>query len=151
MVNEIGGENNMQNKMPRHYLLNSIFGVVTTFMIYTTTLLCLQSINNIPIFNNQKIESQKQLEKAVKEEALKLNLDTSKIEARYNAKHTAASKEGEEYILGMTGVNATRKNVKHELYHILKDLDKEDKHDFMHYFFIQEPRASIYGTFGLKL
>jgi hypothetical protein len=141
----------MQNKKPRHYLLNSIFGVVTTFAIYTATLLCLQGINNLPIFNNQKIESQKQLEKVVKEEALKLGLDTSRIESKYNAKHTAASKGEEKYVLGMTAVNATRDNVKHELYHVLKDFDKDDKHDFMHYFFIQEPRATLYGTFGLRL
>ena len=142
----------MEKTQKLNYVGKGVIGFIGGLFIYVNALLCLQIIDDIPIFSNKKIESQKQLETVVKKEALKLGLDTSRIEAKYNAKHTSVSKNGEKYDLGMTRVNATRDNVKHELYHVKRDFNKpENKSNFVYYLFVQEPRATLYGAFGIKL
>jgi hypothetical protein len=101
----------------------------------------------------KKIKSKEELENIVKEEAEKLKLDSSKIDINYGSTKFSATKVGDRYKLSLKkgGFLATRKLVRHELYHMLKDCDKEDGITEINYQFIAEPRALIYGAFGIKL
>ncbi len=110
----------------------------------------LLGINLIHGFS-QRIRSQEELEMVVDEEATKLGLDPSKIDATYNGKTDGARKNRGRYDLHLIGDwLSTRAAVRHELYHILKDCDK-GKPTLISYLFLEEPRALMYGSFKLKL
>jgi hypothetical protein len=99
---------------------------------------------------HKKIKSQEELEKVVAEEAIKLGLDHSKIDAKlYDGKITGARKNGDECNLRIAREDSTRNVVRHELYHLLKDCDRRNP-TFCYYWFVAEPRATLYGTFGIK-
>ena len=105
---------------------------------------------------SKKIKSQEELEDIVEEEAGKLGLDSTKIKAVYEGggwtPRCRATEEG--YDLEMKGDSflSTRKNVRHELYHIFKgDADSNRSMLSFSYFFVWEPRAVLYGSFGIKL
>jgi hypothetical protein len=157
MVNEIGEK--MINIKPSHKPVpkldgkaKAVVGFVSGLSLYMFTLLGVQGLTNLSLFH-EKIKSQKELEIVVKEEAEKLGLGNYKIKIIYDDKETSMRKKEGKYELGVTKTLATRKNVKHELYHLLKDVDgeKNSHPDFVRYFFIQEPRATLYGIFGIKI
>ena len=53
------------------------------------------------------------------------------------------------YELGIpSSFGCTRNTVKHELVHVA---NKDYMHGALHYLFIGEPRAILYGTFGIKI
>ena len=101
---------------------------------------------------SEKIRSQEELEKVVDEEATKLGLDSSKIDAKYNEERSKAKKNGERYDLHLEGnwSSSTRATVRHELYHILKE-DFGERTTLLKYLFMNEPSALIYGSFKVKL
>ena len=100
---------------------------------------------------HKKIESSEELEKIVKEEAINLGLDSTKIDVRYNYENKCFARKNEEryYLHLANSWEATRNTVRHELYHILKDCHR--KNTFFYEKFIAEPRAILYGTFGIKI
>ena len=132
----------------------AVVGFVGGLSLYFFTLLGIQEAANLSLFQ-EKIKSRAELEMIGKEEAGKLGLEKYAIEYIYDDKETSMRKYTDEgkYKLGMTKFMATRKNVKHELYHLLKDVEgeKNAKPNFPRYFFVQEPRATLYGIFGIKL
>ena len=100
----------------------------------------------------KKIQSQEELDVIVDEEARKLNLDPTLIDAKYNGESAFVSKNGERYDLHLTGNwTSTRQTVKHELYHILKDCSKGREATLPYYLFIAEPRATLYGCFNIRI
>ncbi|MGY4884782.1 MAG: hypothetical protein ACP5NZ_04360 [Nanobdellota archaeon] len=124
------------------------------FALYFFTLTGVQELTTLSLFR-EKIKTQSELERVGKEEAERLGLGNYDVKYIYDDKETSMRKKRDtgKYELGMTKRLATRKNVKHELYHLLKDVEgeKNSKPNFVRYFFIQEPRATLYGTFGIKL
>jgi hypothetical protein len=103
------------------------------------------------------IKSQSKLEKVVKEEALKLGLDASSINAKLDSNYKSPNgepalsrKEGDHYqLIIVDKAYSTRRGVKHELYHIFKkDIDHNSE---LRYWLIEEPRAIVYGALGIKL
>ena len=103
-----------------------------------------------PQMLGKKIVSQEELEAIVAEEAEKLGLNPSEIDARYEVGWTGAYNEGDRSILGVSGRYRTRAVVRHELYHIKKDCDSNDDSE-MHLLLYQQPRASIYGLLRIRL
>jgi hypothetical protein len=108
----------------------------------------------------RKIKSQEELEKVVDEEAPKLGLDPTKISAKYGAEFDGArinDQGGYDLCLGENWFS-TRATVRHELRHIQKDCGNEEAPflfngnlmPLMHYFFVAEPRASLYGLLKIK-
>jgi hypothetical protein len=114
-------------------------------------------ILNQPAFQ-KKIRSKEELEIVLQEEADKLGLDRSKIDIRYNTDSFGSRKVDERYRLDLRDNSllkdgdwfATRRLIKHELWHIKKDCDKGDP-KLLNYYLIAEPRAMIYEAWGLKL
>ena len=99
----------------------------------------------------KKIESRKELETVLQEEAEKLGLDLSSIDLDYSKKNIGCKKNGERYTLYLEDSWLfTRNVIKHEFYHILKDCDKGNPTLFR-YLFLAEPRATLYGLFGIRL
>ena len=96
----------------------------------------------------RKIETQQELDLIVEEEAIKLGLDPTKIDAFLNADRNSASKTEDRYALTLkAGRTATRNTVRHELCHILEDCDSHT--NFLYYLVIAEPRANLYATLGI--
>jgi hypothetical protein len=126
------------------------------FCGYFGLLYGLQAISALSPFN-EKIKSQEQLEKVVREEAPKAGLNSSDIDARYvhlGDTYSDNKKKGNVgYILSMSdGTGCTRKNVRHELGHMASgDCDGEDDSKGLHFYFVREPRAILYEVFGLKV
>lgn len=116
---------------------------------YLSALAGSQAIFQTALFR-KRIQSQEELDAIVDEEARKLNLDPAKIDAKYNGETDCARKNGERYDLHLEGDwNSTRQTVKHELYHILKDCDRPNS--ALRYLFIEEPRATLYGCFNIRI
>jgi len=87
----------------------------------------------------------------VEEEAKKLGLDPSKIDAKYNGEVNGSRKNGERYDIHLKrDFLSTRPTVKHELYHIYRG-DCDEKCSKWKYLFVNEPRAITYELTGLKL
>jgi|SRR3989338_10901740 len=106
----------------------------------------------------RKIESQEELNVVVQEEAEKLGLDSSKIDAIYNGITNGVRKNEERWELQLEGAwHSTRNAIRHELYHIAKGhcenrlINKNRLLDVLDYLFREEPQATLYGTFGIKL
>lgn len=100
----------------------------------------------------KKIESKKELEETVKERAKKIGVDSSKIDVIYPSDSTYVTKDKDgrfKMNFWEGGVFNTVKNIDHELYHILNCDDKPTT--FFKRWFWEEPRATLYGTFGIKL
>lgn len=103
---------------------------------------------------NKKIKSQEELEKIVKEESKKLKLDHIKINVIYEPKKRRDNnirKNGDEYELHIkNNFLSTRASVRHEVYHIKKG-DCNRKYDILYNLFVEESRAQLYATFGIKI
>lgn len=125
---------------------------------YLSSMLLLSDLHHYP--KNQRIKTQEELEKVVKEEAEKLNIDFNKIKVNFYGENmnlfisggTYAQKKGNFYELHFDGENSvTIRVVRHELYHVFKKDCDRDKKSLIYYLFVAEPRASLYGVFGIKL
>jgi len=109
---------------------------------------------------SERIKSNEQLERVIKEESEKLNLknvigifnkNNPEISAREYTKNICGIRIGGNY--------ATRCDVKHELYHIYKhrpfqektNKKKEQILNWMKYWFLEEPQAMVYEVFEIKL
>jgi hypothetical protein len=122
-------------------------------MGYYCTLWGLQFLSAISPFN-EKIKSKEQLEKVAGEEAGRLGLDSSKIDAEYShlGETYADNKKGGGHKLVIdSGLNCTRGSVKHELCHIANGDCERKKERGLHYYLVREPRAILYEVFGLRI
>ena len=118
---------------------------------YFATLFALQVYSFYPA--QKKIESKKELERVVREEAEKLELKEGEIPKVYypsDATYVIKTEEGYAINFIEEGFTCTRKVIKHELTHLKKDR-KDVKHNFFRYWFLEEPRATLYGAFNFKL
>ena len=125
-----------------------IASLVFVSLVYTP-------INFCSNFLSKKIEDEKHLEMMLKEEASKLQLDDKNIKARFGAAffETAYCKRlfGENYEIVLDERFRTKVVLRHELYHIYKgDVGKKDTSLFRR-IFLEEPRAILYQTLGIKL
>ena len=131
-------------------------GIKRTLLAGAIAYPSLFAIDLITDFTSKRIETQKELEKIVHEEALNLNMNTDKIKCELKEKTTGSSAYGEKleyHHLFVGGLLANRKIVKHELYHIY---DKHCNHETklkeeLNYWLIEEPQAIIYSLTGIKL
>ena len=101
---------------------------------------------------SQKIKTQEELVSIVNEEAKRLGVDKSIVSTLHDELEACSGKREDDslYVLHVGGFLAKRNVVRHELYHIYKgDCDK--KYNLLRYLFIEEPRAILYDTFGIKL
>jgi len=110
----------------------------------------------------KSINSLKELESVVTEEANKLKLDPKKIRIieERDACWINSCKEGYELSIEVGSRACTRKTVRHELYHAYRDAASLKKFEGasllrstlnFQYLFVAEPRAILYGTFGIKI
>ena len=98
---------------------------------------------------SRKINSQNELDKIIEEESQKLKLKGVKGILQETTKSFCCMKN-ETPIIVVGGLGATRGAVKHELYHIFKgDLNK--KYSEVRYWLLEEPRACLYDSFGIKI
>lgn len=114
------------------------------FGTYVGTLIGAQAFS---LLSSERIRSQAELERAVKEEAEALGLDPSKIDANYGAPASGADKVGERYVLSLkSGFFGRRSSVAHELYHIRRgDCERPDGNvSGWYYFFVAEPACTFY-------
>ena len=120
-----------------------IYALIGSHLVFGTTLF------------RKKIKSQEELTHIVDIEARKLDLDPSKIDVKYNvSKDDYGIEKCGRYELHIKGDwNSNVAAVRHELYHILKDCDKlaGRKVPFFYYWFVAEPRATLYEWFSLRL
>lgn len=132
------------------FIGKAIVYAITGAPVLTSLFLMGCNIAHLPPFQ-KKITSRAELERVVKEEAEKLGLDSSKIDLKYDEQRFSSEKVGDRYNLHLQRGNflATKKIVKHELCHIKEDCDKPITE--FYYNFIAEPRATLYGTFGIKI
>jgi hypothetical protein len=131
------------------YINESIKWLVIAGGSYLGALFCTQLIFQTTLFR-RKIHSQTELEEIVGIEAKKLGLDTTSINARFDVEGYV-KKDGKKHELCIRlGVSGTDATVRHELYHIFK---KDTDYDLtiLRYFLLAEPRATLYGCFGIKL
>ena len=109
-------------EIPTYVVLST--AIVAT--IPTAYLTVLKTLQLAPMVLTKSISSQNDLEKIVKEEAKKLNLDPTYINSTLEKNDIATTvKEKEQYKLTMGGEIATRSAVKHELYHIKREQSKK--------------------------
>lgn len=110
---------------------------------------------------SERIETQKDLQAVVAEEAQKLGIDPGRVECRLR-RHF----EGSIWLnhssgiarLEVGGLGATRVGVRHELYHLARGHLEQGGHvwgvesdSFLGEWFIVEPQAIIYSCTGIKL
>lgn len=132
----------------------SIYGVLGG-LTYTMGFRIINNLFATTLFR-KKIESMEELEKIVDVEARKLGLNPSSIDVEYATPGNGeVRKIGDKYKIWMEkGRFNTPQIVQHELYHIKRgDCDKYAgrQGSFFASVFIIEPRAILYGCFGIKL
>ena len=109
-----------------------------------------------------KIKSKTELEQVIREEAEKLGVDAKKITLKFEKGACWINPKGENYELTIElgAMHCTRKTVRHELYHVARDAASLQKYKDasltrsffnLEYLFKVEPRALLYGTFGIKI
>lgn len=142
-------------KMSNSEILNNIWDGTKIMAgglgAYFITLLGCELHTFVPF--QKKIESKKELEKVVREEAEKLKLREEEIPKVFypsDSTYVTKNEEGFEMHFYEEGISCTRKMIKHELMHIKKD-NKDVRYNFFRHWFIEEPRATLYGTFNFKL
>ena len=131
------------------YLAEGIKGLIVGGVGYFGILAVMSIVQDI----GKRIKSQEELEKIVEEEAIKLGLDPSKIDSKYEGEITGARKNEKGYDLHTNNFysgNVTRGAIRHELYHILKDCDTTHP-TFFRRWFMGEPKAILYGAFKIKI
>ncbi|RME78212.1 hypothetical protein D6774_01895 [Candidatus Woesearchaeota archaeon] len=120
-------------------------GLITVPAAYFTTLFATQ-ISCSTLFR-KKIETQEELESIVAQETLRRGLDPSKIECSFTSLPEGSGKRHDDkyYINLCTPLFRTRQTVRHEIDHIASgDCDREQT-EFFYYYFIAEPRATLYS------
>jgi hypothetical protein len=103
---------------------------------------------------SQRILSQQNLDEVVFEESMKLGLNNKNIKGVFTQENDCAVRSGNQYFIELNNsyFHSRRSTVRHELYHILKDSNRKKKLPrLIDYLFIAEPRATLYGTFGIRL
>ncbi|MBI2043917.1 hypothetical protein HYT24_00970 [Candidatus Pacearchaeota archaeon] len=104
---------------------------------------------------SEKIKSQKNLERIAEEEMNKLGMDQSfEVEwGDFFSDYVKKDQDGKYKICIRKSFTASRNLVRHELYHIHRGhMHKKDNIfiRLLKYYFIHEPQAVAYGSFGLK-
>jgi len=134
-----------------HYTFIGLTSVGVIGSAYLIALDGVQKIFGSDIFH-KKIESQKDLDKSIKEEAEKLGLENLVINSKlYFDITTQVQRKGAEYMIQINkDENPTVSFVRHEMYHIYKG-DCERKNSWIRYLLIEEPRAMLYGCFKIKI
>ena len=120
-------------------------------LTYITALTSLQLYGDMV---SERIHSFGQLQEIVEEEAKKLEL-TVPIQAYltpFSGAEISTLRDG-TIQLNLGRSDATRANVKHELYHLHKGHEHRGNPvlDFLDYFFRKEFVCTLYGAFGIKL
>lgn len=124
---------------------------------YLTAMVALQSLEFIP--GLAKRIPPDEVDRVVGEEAKKLDLNPDDIDARAGVflKHANASsgkKPSGGYHVSFTSKNPSIHAIRHELYHIKSgdcDLEGGIGNNLLYYFFVAEPRATLYEVFKIKL
>lgn len=138
-------------------------GALGTVSIYLAYASLLGSIAFTSLFSSEKIRDQEDLERMVSEEAKKLNLKVP-IQALLTNETYALCRKGDwGYEVEVGGSFSRRSVVRHELYHIFKNVQRGDPEppkkdrfwgklsETLKYTFRDEPQAIAYQAFGLKL
>ncbi|MBU0893961.1 MAG: hypothetical protein KKF48_01745 [Nanoarchaeota archaeon] len=115
-----------------------------------SAILCrtLQSLNE---FSLNRINSEKELQMILKERAEKIGLDYSKISISFRKRYGSTTRNVPNGYYIEINRGCPVKDLDHELYHIFKkDPDKKQK-SLLNYLLIEEPRATLYETFGVKI
>ena len=109
---------------------------------------------------SKKIRNKKELGIILEEEASKLGLNNKNISARFGLAegHVGeANKLGNKnYEIVLDSFGQDKSCLKHELYHIYRGDCEGAKYNknlksFIKYLFLEEPRAVLYESFGIKL
>jgi hypothetical protein len=104
---------------------------------------------------SRKINTQEELTSVVEEESKRLGIDAPIKSTLHGELEGVCRKNYDGYELHVGGWFARRSVVKHELYHICKgDCDTGYINKWagrISFNFVEEPRADLYGIFGIKL
>ncbi len=114
--------------------------------------LALGGLSHLSGVFSEKITSQEQLEKVVREEADKLGVDIEEAVLREDGSGCARSSE-DGFRIAIDKESANRSVVRHEVYHAFKKHPKKpgQRTSFAKYLFVQEPQAVAYQVLGLRL
>lgn len=111
-------------------------------------LAALASTQYYTIITSKRIDSKKELELIVDDEARKLGLDPEKIDVVHDAERSSSKKIGDKYMIYIGNKGKNRPTIRHEICHIKKDCDKIETYNALklsfYYLFIAEPRAALY-------
>ncbi|MBS3086589.1 hypothetical protein J4422_02710 [Candidatus Pacearchaeota archaeon] len=142
--------------------LNEIFGYAADGAKWLAIgsvayLLGLAGLSSITRVFSERVNSQEDLDRIVKEEVEKLGI-TKPIKANFQTSYAGGAKKiGEgNYEINIGGFAARRSMVRHELYHIRKGHCEKIReeigiNDLFNYLLKYEPQAIAYQVFGIKL
>ena len=104
----------------------------------------------------ERIRDQLGLELVVAQEAIRLGMDPLSVRANlsnYNTSHIGRKWGLKAELHISAGFGASRGRVRHELYHKLRDFNRKEPLSTLdpRHLFLEEPRATIYGCFGIRL
>jgi hypothetical protein len=121
-------------------------------------LLAIGALNTIPsmIGYSKRIKTFDELNKVIDGEAKKLSLDPKKFRRRYTNANDGEGLSGcatqlSDEVYGIAiprNFGCDRKTVRPELVHIANG---DQNHGRGYYYFVGEPRACLYGTFGIRI
>lgn len=112
---------------------------------------------------HKKIQSKEELENVINKECDELGINPAEIEpvfkqesSNYLSNYIIRIDKAHKWELHVKGNwQSTRNTIRHELYHFLKDAQnwrsRSKLNKFFYYLLVAEPRATLYGTFGIKL
>lgn len=131
-----------------HTIMYSIGGIAMSYPIIAAGLSGLQIFDSTRF--QDRIRSEEELIQIVIEESTKLGIDHENLDV-YQQGHQSGRDNSRYYIaIDINRNYFTRNGVRHELAHIANgDVDKD--FSYLRYFLIEEPRATIYGTLGIRL
>ena len=135
-------------------------GVASLIFALNSYIVTFGILPSIALINSQRITSQSQLEKLLREERKKLSdgNDDFIIEAELVAQDVGSSEKlkNGHYRIKMGGFVAKDSTLRHELYHIF-DGHIDDAASTpskvlrsLKYFFVHEPQAVAYQAFGIR-
>jgi len=132
------------------YVERAIIGISTAHIIYFGVPAALSLVTSSVA---PKIKNKSHLEQMLKEEKKKLNLgDDIKIvvELKDNNKgFSYAKKTGKnQYFINLKKNSHNLHVLKHELYHIADGHCDAEKMNLLRFFYIEEPQAIFYSSFG---
>lgn len=99
--------------------------------------------------SRKPLGSKEEIDHAIKEEAAKIGLDASNIDVIYDyGRLPYVTKKENRILMNLSTENLrSRAIIRHELAHAKNDNLSGRS---LHYFFVDEPRAALYETFGIK-